>query len=63
MRESSSRDTGGCNMGTKRCPHGKLKSKCADCDPCPHGKLKSNCAACNVRPREMGRVQFVYVST
>ena len=50
MRESSSRDTGGCNMGTKRCPHGKLKSKCADCNPCPHGKLKSSCADCNPCP-------------
>ena len=37
-------------MGTKRCPHGKLKSRCADCNPCPHGKRKSNCADCNPCP-------------
>jgi hypothetical protein len=34
-------------MGSrKRCPHGKVKYNCADCNPCPHGKVKRNCAAC-----------------
>ena len=27
-------------------PHGKLKSRCADCNPCPHGKVKYDCKAC-----------------
>ena len=33
-------------MGHKRCPHGKQKHLCAECNPCPHGKLKRYCAAC-----------------
>jgi hypothetical protein len=33
-------------VGRKRCPHGKLKKNCADCNPCPHGKLKRTCSAC-----------------
>ena len=37
-------------MGVKRCPHGKLKKNCADCNPCPHGKLKKHCADCKGCP-------------
>ena len=37
-------------MGKKRCPHGKAKNRCADCNPCPHGKLKQSCAECNPCP-------------
>ena len=33
-------------MGVKRCPHDKLKTDCADCNPCPHGKLKRRCVDC-----------------
>ena len=36
--------------GLQPCPHGKLKSKCADCKPCPHGKRKDRCADCNPCP-------------
>jgi hypothetical protein len=28
------------------CPHGRIKSNCADCNPCPHGKLKRRCVDC-----------------
>jgi len=43
-------------MGRKRCPHGKAKYFCADCNPCPHGKLKNNCANCNPCPH--GKVKY-----
>ena len=33
-------------MGVKRCPHGKGKGNCIECNPCPHGRLKGKCAAC-----------------
>ena len=34
-------------MGKKRCPHGRVKIKCAVCTPCPHGRVKYDCADCN----------------
>ena len=34
----------------KRCPHGKRKDNCAECDGCVHGKVKKNCAECNPCP-------------
>jgi hypothetical protein len=39
-----------CVMGRKRCSHGKVKQRCADCNPCPHGKVKHDCADCNPCP-------------
>ena len=33
-------------MGDKRCSHGRVKFRCADCNPCPHGKVKHKFAAC-----------------
>ena len=37
-------------MGKKRCPHGRPKHRCKDCNPCPHGKVKNSCAKCNPCP-------------
>jgi hypothetical protein len=37
-------------MGRKRCPHGRQKYHCAECNLCPHGKVKPDCADCNGCP-------------
>ena len=34
----------------KRCPHGREKHNCAECNPCPHGKVKYGCVGCNPCP-------------
>jgi hypothetical protein len=35
-------------MGEKRCAHGNVKSKCAECDGCAHGKRKRDCVTCTL---------------
>lgn len=37
------------NLSNPKCPHGKLKSRCIDCDGgsmCPHGRSKYECIPC-----------------
>ena len=29
-----------------RCPHGRRKNMCAECNPCPHGRVKHDCVVC-----------------
>ena len=41
----------GVEMGMNRCPHGKPKLKCVECNPCPHGKLKNSCVECKGCPQ------------
>ena len=37
---------------SKKCPHQRVKSNCADCNPCPHQRRKGSCADCNPCPHQ-----------